>query len=343
LSESTYPDDEEQVRYFERLASELSRIPGATAAGVASTLPGQGSGSWAFEPEGFEIVDNKYPRSGYAAVGSDYFKAFDIQVLEGRLLDARDTADGMNAAVISDSLAERYWPNGGAVGGRLRWFDNSDKPEWVTVVGVISHIIHGQPFDMTKNQPTIYVPINQWPEVNATLFVATDADPNSLRQPVVDAVARVDPDNPSYWMRSLRKEITMNTSGFVFIKDLFLIFSLCALFLASSGIYGVMANSIMQRTQEIGIRRALGATDERVMVLLMRQSWYQLGVGLMLGVPLAYVMCQAFVEMIGPETRDHNWLFLLIPLLIAGVVSAATFIPARKAIRLEPSVALHYE
>jgi ABC-type antimicrobial peptide transport system permease subunit len=179
--------------------------------------------------------------------------------------------------------------------------------------------------------------------VFTNLFVATDVDPDSLRQPVVDAAARVDVETPTYWMRTLREVVSMNTSGFVFIKDLFLIFSLCALFLASSGIYGVMANSIMQRTQEIGIRRALGATDERVMSLLMRQSWYQLGVGVMLGAPLAYVMCQAFVEMIGPETRDHNWLFLLIPLLIAGVVSAATFIPARKAIRLEPSAALHYE
>jgi len=259
------------------------------------------------------------------------------------LLDARDTADGMKTAVISDSLAKRYWPNGDAVGGRLRWFDDSDKPDWVTVVGVIPHIIHGQPFDMTKNRPTIYVPITQYPNAYVNLFVATDADPNSLRQPVVDAVARVDAEIPTYWMRTLRENITMNTSGFVFIKNLFLIFSLCALFLASSGIYGVMANSIIQRTQEIGIRRALGAADERVMTLLMRQSWNQLGIGVILGVPIAFVMSQNFVELIGPETNDHNWLFLLIPLLIACVVSVATFIPARRAIQLEPSAALHYE
>ncbi len=91
------------------------------------------------------------------------------------------------------------------------------------------------------------------------------------------------------------------------------------------------------------MRRALGATDERVMTLLMRQSWFQLGVGVILGAPIAYLMSQGFVEIIGPETHDHNWLFLLIPLLIACIVSVATFVPARKAIRLEPSVALHYE
>jgi ABC-type antimicrobial peptide transport system permease subunit len=144
-------------------------------------------------------------------------------------------------------------------------------------------------------------------------------------------------------MISLRDDVIRRTAGMVFIKDLFLIFSLCALFLASTGIYGVMANSISQRTQEIGIRRALGAADERVMSLLMRQSWFQLGIGVILGVPIAYLMSQGFVQLIGPETRDHNWLFLLIPLLIAGVVSAATFVPARRAIRLEPSAALHYE
>ena len=191
--------------------------------------------------------------------------------------------------------------------------------------------------------PTIYVPLTQYPSENMRLFVTTDADPDSLRQPMVDAAARVDAEIPIYSMWSLRNELNMNTAGMVFIKDLFVIFSLCALLLASSGIYGVMANSIIQRTQEIGVRRALGATDERVMNLLMRQSWFQLGVGVILGAPLGYLMVQGFVEAIGPETRDHNWLFLLIPLLIAGVVSVATFIPAKKAIRLEPSAALHYE
>jgi hypothetical protein len=276
-------------------------------------------------------------------VGLDYFRAFDIRMLEGRAFDARDTADGMKTAVISDSLAERYWPDGDAVGRRLRWFDESEISGWVTVVGVVPHILHGQPFDDAKKNPTIYVPLTQYPGGGMILFAATNADPDILRQPMLDAAARVDPEVPIFSMRSLRESTIMSTAGIVFFKDLFVIFSLCALFLASSGIYGVMANSIVQRTQEIGIRRALGATDERVMTLLMRQSWFQLGVGVIVGAPIAYVMCRGFVEAIGPETRDHNWLFLLLPLLIACVVSIATFVPARKAIRLEPSSALHYE
>jgi hypothetical protein len=312
------------------------------AAGIATTLPGGGSGSYPFEPEGYEIIDNKYPRSGWSAVGLDYFRAFGVRMLEGRAFDARDTADGMKTAIISDSLAERYWPDGNAVGQRLRWFDESADLGWVTVVGVIPHIIHGQPFE-EKGRPTIYVPFTQFPSSNMTVFASTNADPDSLRQSMVDAVARVDAEIPVYLMMTLREDIEKRTGGIVFIKNLFLIFSLCALLLASSGIYGVMANSIMQRTQEIGIRRALGAADERVMSLLMRQSWFQLAVGVILGAPLAFVMSQRFVEIIGPETHDHNWLFLLIPLLIACVVSAATFVPASRAIRLEPSAALHYE
>jgi predicted lysophospholipase L1 biosynthesis ABC-type transport system permease subunit len=249
----------------------------------------------------------------------------------------------MKTAIISDSLAERYWPDGDAIGGRVRWFDQSADLGWVTVVGVVPHILHGQPFAETRAMPTIYVPLTQFAGEAMTVFATTSADPNHLRQPMVDAAARVDPEIPIYAMVSLRDDVNRRTGGMVFIKDLFVIFSLCALLLASSGIYGVMANSISQRTQEIGIRRALGATDERVLILLMRQSWFQLGVGVILGAPLAYVMSQGFVELIGPETLDHNWLFLLIPLLIAGVVSVATFIPAKKAIRLEPSAALHYE
>jgi ABC-type antimicrobial peptide transport system permease subunit len=249
----------------------------------------------------------------------------------------------MNTAVISDSLAERYWPDGNAIGGRLRWFDESEISGWVTVVGVVPHIVHGPPFEEVKTNPTIYVPLTQYPNGVMTLFATTDADPNILRQPMLDAAARVDAEVPIFAMRSLRESTIMGTAGIVFIKNLFVLFSLCALFLASSGIYGVMANSIVQRTQEIGIRRALGAADERVMALLMRQSWLQLGVGVIFGAPIAYVMSRGFVEIIGPETRDHNWLFLLIPLLIACVVSIATFVPAKRAIRLEPSTALHYE
>ena len=343
LPEGPHPDEEKRLRYYEQLSSELSRIPGVNAAGIASTLPGTGFGSYPFEVEGYEIVDNKYPRAGFSSVGLDFFRAFDIRVLEGRAFDARDTADGMNTAVISDSLAERYWPDGDAVGGRLRWFDESEILGWVTVVGVIPHIVHGQPFGDTRAMPTIYVPLTQYASEDMSLFVTTDADPDSLRQPMVDAAARVDAEIPIYSMRSLRDQLTMNTAGIVFIKDLFVIFSLCALLLASSGIYGVMANSIIQRTQEIGMRRALGSTDERVMTLLMRQSWFQLGVGVIPGALLGHRMVQYFVETIGPETRDHNWLFLLIPLLIACIVSVATFVPARRAIRLEPSAALHYE
>ncbi len=343
LPEGSYPEEGDRLRYYEQLSSELSRIPSVNASGIASSLPGYGAGSFPFEPEGYEIIDNKYPRSGWSSVGLDYFRAFDIPILEGRAFDARDTADGMKTAVISDSLAERYWPDGDAIGGRVRWFDQSAELGWVTVVGVVPHILHGPPFAETRAMPTIYVPLTQFAGEGMTVFATTGADPDHLRQPMLDAVARVDPEIPIYSMMSLRDDVIRRTAGRVFIKDLFLIFSLCALFLASTGIYGVMANSISQRTEEIGIRRALGAADERVMSLLMRQSWFQLGIGVILGVPIAYLMSQGFVQLIGPETRDHNWLFLLIPLLIACVVSAATFVPSRRAIRLEPSAALHYE
>jgi predicted permease len=343
LPEASYPEESDRLRYYEQLYSELSRIPSVNASGVASSLPGGGVGSFPFEPEGYEIIDNKYPRSGWSSVGLDYFRAFDVPILEGRAFDARDTADGMKTAIISDSLAERYWPDGDAMGGRVRWFDQSAELGWVTVVGIVPHILHGQPFAETRAMPTIYVPLTQYTGESMMVFATTGADPNHLRQPMLDAVARVDPEIPIYGMISLRDDIIRRMAGMVFIKDLFVMFSLCALFLASTGIYGVMANSISQRTQEIGIRRALGAADERVMSLLMRQSWFQLGIGVILGVPIAYLMSQVFVQLIGPETRDHNWLFLLIPLLIAGVVSAATFVPARRAIRLEPSAALHYE
>jgi hypothetical protein len=343
LPERSYPEDPQRLSYYEQLSLELARIPGVNAAGVAAALPANYSGSFLFEPEGFEIINDDYPRSGWSSVGIDFFRAFDIRLLEGRAFDAQDTADGLKTAVISDSLAERYWPDGDAIGGRLRWFDESEDSGWVTVVGVIPHVIHGAPFDVIKHQPTIYVPLTQYPYGYMSLFVSTNGDPDSLRQQLTDAVAHVDAEVPVYEIRSLRERVTWNTKGIVYIRNLFLIFSLCALLLASVGIYGVMANSITQRTQEIGMRRALGATDGRVLRWLMRQSWYQLGLGVILGTPLAFVMSQGFVELVGTETSDHNWSFLLIPLLVACVVSLATYIPARRAIRMEPSAALHYE
>ena len=276
-------------------------------------------------------------------VSLDFFSALDIRILEGRVFDARDKKDGLRTAIISETLAKRYWPDGQVLGKRLRMLEDGDEAVWMTIVGVIPHIIHGQPYSNVRSRPAIYVPLAQNPRRFMNLFVTTDRDPDALRQPMVDAVTRLDAEIPTYQMTSLYDNMIRNTAGMDFVKDMFFIFALCALLLASTGIYGVMSNSITQRTQEIGVRRALGASDERVMSWLMRQGWFQLVVGLVLGTPLAYGMSLGFVQMLAPQNASHYWIFLLAPLLIIAVVSSATFIPARRAIRLEPSVALHYE
>jgi len=342
LPEASYADDSDKVQYYQRVIDKMKAIPGVTAVGAVSSLPGRGAGLSAFEPEGFEVTDNQYPRTGLVSTVTGSMEAMGMRLLEGRLFDSRDREDSLPVVIITKTMADKYFPDGSSLGKRLKFIEENEAT-WLTIVGVIDHVIHGQPFNNVKNRPSTYVPYLQEKRRFMSLFIDVQGDPLDYNDALVSAVASVDPEVPAYTLTSLTDAISRNTGGMSFVRDLFGVFALCALLLASSGIYGVISNSTSRRTQEIGIRRAIGASDEKVMTMLMKQGWFQLIVGLLFGLPLSYLASQGIVQLVGPESNQYYLVFAVIPLVISFVVSIATYLPANKALKLEPSSALRYE
>ncbi len=337
-----YKDDDKKQQYFQRLMDKLSAMPAVKNSGALSSMPGSGTWYASFQPEGFEVTDSQYPHTGRVVSFVGSMQALDMKLLEGRYFDSRDRKDSQPVAIITDSMAEKYWPNESALGKRFKFVEGDDHA-WLTIVGIVPHVIHGQPYSLVKNRITAYRPYTQEKRRFMTTFVNTQNDPAQHISAYTTAIANIDPEVPGYDMSVLTERIKRNTGGMTFMRDLFAVFALCALLLASSGIYGVLANSTSRRTQEIGIRRAIGATDEKVLNMLMKQGWQQLAIGLAFGLPLSYLVSLGIVQLVGPETNNHYYAFIVIPTIITFVVSFATFIPAKKAIKLEPSTALRYE
>ena len=342
LPTATYAEDHKKQQYFNRLVKKLTAIPGVNKAGAISALPGSGAGLSSFVPEGYEVTNNQYPRSGMAIATQDTMAALDIKLVEGRYFGNQDQQDTLPVTIITESMAKKYFPDSSPLGKRIKFIEDENAP-WLTIVGVVNHVIHGQPYDNVKNRPTAYRPFTQEKRRFMSIFIDVEGQPHNYTEALINAVASIDPEVPAYSLQTLQEDITQSTGGMSFVRDLFGVFALCALLLASSGIYGVISNSTSRRTQEIGIRRAIGATDEKVMSMLMKQGWLQLAIGIVIGLPVSFIASQGLVQLIGPETNHYYLVFIAIPAVICLVVSLATFVPAKRAIKLEPSSALRYE
>jgi predicted permease len=342
LPQATYSDDSKRTQYYQRLISKLTTIPGVKNAGAVSGLPGNGTSYQAFQPEGYEVTENQYPRTGLAVTYIGSMQAMEMKLIEGRYFDSRDLIDSLPVSVITESMAKKYWPAESALGKRFKYVEGENEP-WLTVVGVINHVIQGQPFSNVKYRTTAYLPYTQQTRRFMSIFIGTEGNPEQYNEALVSAVASIDPEVPAYTISTLTERLKRSTGGMTFVRDLFAVFAVCALLLASSGIYGVLANSTSRRTQEIGIRRAIGASDEKVLSMLMKQGWIQLLIGLVVGLPIGYLASQGVVQMLGPDTNNYYIVFAIIPVIISLVVTIATFVPAKRAIKMEPCSALRYE
>lgn len=340
LPEASYQSYSDRLAYFQRLTQKLNALPGVNYSGAMSTLPGQRTAQKSLTVEDLEVINNQYPSAGEVVSFSGSMKALNMQLVEGRYFDSRDNKDSMQVAIVTESMADLLWPNQSAIGKRYKFNNDS---EWVSVVGVVRHVIHGQPLARSKYRPTTYRPYEQKFNNSMSIFIDVNGDITKYSKAFLESAGSIDPQVPAYNIISLQVMIDKSIGSLIFVRDLFAVFAVCALIIASSGIYGVLANSTTRRTQEIGIRRALGANDAQVLSLLMKQGWFQLVIGLSIGLPVGYLGSQGIVSIVGPDTNEYYITFFVIPVLIGFVVSIATYIPAKKAIKSDPSAALRYE
>lgn len=344
LPESEYPDDGAVRVFYRELLAEIGSIPGVRNVGVINVLPIEPS----FRNGDFQI-DGRGPGSGYGeyrAVGGDYFRALGIPLLRGRLFDSDDDAGRPDVAIVNQALADRYWPDENAVGKRIRNLGNDAAryggERWITVVGVVASVRQG-----ALNggfSPTVFVDAAQRPfrARYASIVIRAAMPTASLVGAVQSRLHHLGPDVPVEFS-TMDARIGETVAGRRFVISVLGFFAEVALLLAGVGIYGVVSYQVAQRTREIGVRLALGAGPGRVLREVIAHGMLPLGVGLVAGVLAAFALTHVLSSLLYEVGPGDPITFASVIVLLAIVALLAILIPARRATRIDPLVAMQAE
>jgi len=277
----------------------------------------------------------------YQVASPEYFQTLHIPLRAGRLLSPSDGADAPRVAVISERIAQRWWKNESPLGRRIKIGEPDSKSQWMTIVGVVGDVIHN-PWERVPPR-TFYVPYQQAPALFMDIGVRTAGDPVLVAPAVSAAIHSVDPEQPITDLRSMERSIHNRTIGLSYVAALMGIFGGVALLLSVIGVYGVMAYLVSEQTPEIGLRMALGAPRTSVLQMIFRRGLLTISVGLIVGLPLAYAFARLMSSLIFGVTPTDVTTFVGIPLSLMAAAALAIFIPARRAMKIDPIVALRYE
>ena len=332
--------DEERQRLFQnQLLERLGSTPGVTASGVISELPLTGGG-----PDGTFLIDNNPAKKGnadYRLATSGYFAALKIPLLRGRLFDVTDVPDSPHAAVVSQSLVQRYWPNEDPLGKTIQFGNMDGDLRLLHVVGVVGDV-HDYGMDQAP-VPTIYGnALQRLPSSNYTVVARGQVEVSALVQSMREVVKGLDPQLPLKF-RTLDQVYSSSLDGQRFSLVIFAVFGVAALLLAAMGIYGVTSYAVAQRTQEIGIRMALGAQMKDVLKLILRNAMSLVFVGAVIGLAGAYAATRVMSSLLFGVTATDLATFVAVPVMLFIVALLASLIPARRATKVDPLIALRYE
>ena len=341
LPDSRYAKPEAKVVLVEQLLEKLKATPGVRSA--ALTFPLFGGNQNSFNVEGRpEPPPGQRPSTDVTRVTPDYFETMGLRVLEGRKIEASDRADTPPVCLIDETFAKTFWPGESAIGKRVKFGNlNDPEPPWMQVVGVVAHVKN-----YGVDQPSrveIYLPYNQRPAGSPTILVETAGDPASLTPGVREAVKSLDPELPIFAVRTLNEVVASQMAPRRLAVALISVFSAVALLLAAIGIYGVMSYAVALRTQEIGIRMALGAQREDISQMVLRFGTRLSLAGVTLGLIAAFGLARAMAGLLFQTSTADPPTFSIVPLLLLGVALLACYVPARRATRVDPLVALRTE
>jgi putative ABC transport system permease protein len=339
LPESRYPKGIERAAVFKRVIERLEVVPGVANVGGVNDLPFSGSEtSSSFDIEGMPLRSaGEIRQADRRDISPEYFKAMGIPLLKGREFTDQDNADSPNVAIINQDLARKYWPTGDPLGQKIKLYDK----DW-EIVGIVGDV---KLLDLAaKDKPELYLPCAQsgsppWMFFAIRSHVRSEALIASLRNAVRDVV----PDEPLYGVRTMEERVEASTAPRRLNALLLGVFAALALLLSAVGTYGVISYSVAQRTRELGIRMALGAERADVLSMVTREGLALAGVGVALGVAAALGLTQFLASMLFPVRPADPLTFVFVSLLLVVVAWVSSYIPAHRATKVDPMVALRYE
>jgi putative ABC transport system permease protein len=339
-----YPERSARAEFHDRLARSLASIPNVSAAATATTVPygnGGGTSSDRFSIEGRPLERREEARTAIIqTISPNYFTMMNIALRDGRAFTDSDADQTQRVAIISRSLAQQYFAGENPLGKKVNVAaDKNDT--WLTVVGIVDDVRYNwiQKYDV----PTLYRPYRQNPTHYTTVVLRTGSDPLSVVSAVRSKIAEIDPNLPIYQVKPLDTVITESIIGISYVAAMMAGIGIIALVLASVGVYGVMSYSVSERTHEMGIRMAMGASGSSIHRLVIGNGMLLTMIGIAIGLPLAFGLARALSSLLFGVSAADPFAFIGLPLILASVAALASYIPARRAVRVDPLTALRYE
>ena len=338
-----YPQPADVVRFHRQITERVAQIPGVRAAGSARVLPlARSIGDWSIVIEGRPHVPEENPNGDFQAVTPGYFQAMQLKLIRGRFLTGADREGAMPVVVINETMANRYWPGEDAVGRKFHM--STDPKPWLTIVGIVGNVRHNAVIE--EGRAEMYLAHAQLPEHiggaprGMTLVIKTDGNPLAVAGPARDAVRAIDRNLPVSDIRTMDAVAASALAQPRFVTFLLALFAGTALTLAAIGIYGTISLLVSERTQEMGIRLALGADGQTILRLVLGQGLVLTAIGVTVGLAGAVILTRTLSGLVyGVGTLDPAT-FIAVPVMLCVIALLACFIPARRAALVDPITTL---
>jgi putative ABC transport system permease protein len=341
LPATRYAQERQQAAFYQQLLGRIEALPGVESASATSLLPLTGSLDDPLSIEGRPFNPNEPLVAAYSTIGPHYFRALGVPLLKGRDFTEQDAEEAPRAVIINQTMARQFWPGEDPIGKRFTLGLPRPSNPWLSVVGVVGDVRH-RGLD-TEPRPQWYRTYLQSPRLRMTLVVRAAGDPASLTAAVRNAVRSVDQDQPVSNVMTMPEIVAESISPRRFQMLLLGLFAALALILAVMGIYGVISYSVAQRTHEIGVRMALGARPRDVLRLIVGQGLMLALIGVGLGLAAAFALTRVIASLLYGVSATDPASFATTSLLLMITALLASYLPARRAMKIAPVVALRYE